>query len=267
MENRMQTPYPNRKRQQGFTLLELLVVVSVLAALAGIAAVAVDGYEQEAQEQLVQVEMKRIANAIYRFKEDTGYFPKEGIFTADNLFGTSDSSPEKSEYEDFSNLSWLFSSPQLYDTNGDGDTDGSDSNSTNLLDWSVVTGRGWNGPYITTESQQRFLSSNCDLYPDDLSTLDVDSSIPAKSDTFERGKSYDPDNDECFILYDNGVWIPKEASGMPYRYDIEYYSAYHPDCIDNSNTCVALISAGKDSSFSASTDASGDDIVFVLREN
>lgn len=241
MENRMQTPYPNRKRQQGFTLLELLVVVSVLASLAGIAAVAMDGYEQDAQEQLVHVEMKRIANAIYRFKEDTGYFPKEGIYTSTNLSLTGQA---QTDYDTAENLGFLFSNPK------------SD------LAWNPNTGRGWNGPYITTESEQRFKVGDCDLVPDDVSSLNVSESFSALADTFERKKTYTPSDDDCLIVHDNGNWIPREFAGMPYRYDIAYSNSDIPDC---STSCIAIISAGKNSEFGELT--KNNDIVTVLRAN
>jgi len=256
MKNTLRTPYPTYKRQQGFTLLELLVVVSVLASLAGIAAVAMDGYEQDAQEQLVHVEMKRIANAIYRFKEDTGYFPKEGMFTADHLFGASDSSTPKAEYENASNLSWLFSAPELHDTNGDGDTDASDGSPTNRLPWNQSVGRGWNGPYLTNESKQLLSTQDCDL-----SVTGSNNSFDAIADPFERKKAYSG-SDSCFVVLDEGNWISREVAGMPYQYDTAYTNSDIPDC---TTSCIAIISSGKNSEINEITD--NDDIVTVLRAN
>ncbi|MBE9398856.1 prepilin-type N-terminal cleavage/methylation domain-containing protein [Pontibacterium sp. N1Y112] len=257
MKNTLRTPYPTYKRQQGFTLLELLVVVSVLASLAGIAAVAMDGYEQDAQEQLVHVEMKRIANAIYRFKEDTGYFPKEGMFTADNLFGASDSSTTKSKYEHQNNLGWLLSAPELYDTNGDNDTDSSDGDPRNRLPWNHSTGRGWNGPYLTIESKQLLSTQDCDL-----SVTGSNNSFDAIADPFERKKTYSG-SDSCFLVLDEGNWVSREFAGMPYRYDTNYKDSNVSEC---TSSCIALISAGKNSEFNEAT-ATDDDIVIVLRSD
>lgn len=241
MKKTIRTPNPTRNRQQGFTLLELLVVVSVLASLAGIAAVAMDGYEQDAQEQLVHVEMKRIANAIYRFKEDTGYFPKEGIYTSDRLSLTGE---DKTNYDIAENLGFLFSNPK------------SD------LAWDPTTGRGWHGPYMTTESEQRYKVGDCDLVPDDVSSLNVSESLSALADPFERKKAYNSSSDDCFIVRDNSSWIPRDVTGMPYQYDIEYTNNDIPDC---TTSCIAIISSGKNSEIHESTD--NDDIVTVLRAN
>lgn len=237
----MKKTLPISRKQQGFTLLELLVVVSVLAAMAGIAAVAMDGYEQEAQEQLVHVEMKRIANAIYRFKEDTGYFPKEGVYTADSL---SLAGQDKTVYDTAENLTWLFANPK------------SD------LSWNPNVGRGWHGPYITTESQQRYKVGDCDLVPNFVTSLNVSESFVALADTFERTKAYTNTDDDCFIVRDKGNWIPRAFSGMPYQYDLAYTNSEIPDC---STSCVAIISAGKNSEIGESTN--NDDIINVLRAN
>jgi prepilin-type N-terminal cleavage/methylation domain-containing protein len=70
-----------KNKQTGFTLIELLVVVTILATLAGLTSVVMTGYEQDAQKQLTRVEMQRISNAIRRFKEDTGYWPKTEVRT------------------------------------------------------------------------------------------------------------------------------------------------------------------------------------------
>ncbi len=68
------------KGEHGFSLIELLVVVAVLAAVSFIAAGAMTGVSEHADEQLVYAEMQEIAQAIRRFKQDTGYYPKEGVF-------------------------------------------------------------------------------------------------------------------------------------------------------------------------------------------
>lgn len=253
-------------KQHGFTLIELLVVVSMLASIATIAVITLDGYEESAQEQLAHAEMKNIASAIYRFKEDTGYFPKEGIFSADKLFG-SDSSNAKDRYMEKSNLGWLFSNPKLHDTNGDGDTNGSDGDPTKVLVWNPNTGRGWHGPYITTESQSKYATAPddyCSLKSETFSAAvinDEQEIIVSISDRFLKSKTYSS-GDGCFVARDNSQWVQKAVTGQPYKYEQNYSNGWHLDCESGKNTCVALLSAGSDGEFD-----NNDDIVKVLRVN
>lgn len=250
-----------KKREKGFTLIELLVVVSLLATMAGIAAVAMDGYEQQAEAQLVDVEMKRIASAIYRFKEDTGYFPKEGMFAADALYGA-DSGGEKTLYENVENLSWLFYSPEVFDTNDDDKVDGTDSDPYERLVWNANVSRGWNGPYLTIESQQRLSSEDCDL-----AVLDVDKSYVGLTDTFERKASY-TNLSVCSLLLDEGNWVTRDFSGRAYGYFTDYKNDAVEDCQTSSAGCIAVVSAGVDSDLDANpSDAVTNDLVYVLRVN
>lgn len=235
------------KKQQGFTLLELLVVVSVLATLAGITAVAMDGYEQDAQEQLVNTEMKRIASAIYRFKEDTGYFPKEGVFKSDRLFSVGD---ERDRYERDENMGWLFISPE----NEAGDT---------VAPWNIHAAKGWNGPYLTNESQNRLSDTNCDL----PAGVDITKSFIGLMDTFERNKTY-TSTSVCLVVNASGNWIGRKFSGSPYQYDLAYKNNALTQCMDSGPGCLALVSAGENNKFDTDlTDNKSDDVVFVLRVN
>ncbi|WP_293264771.1 prepilin-type N-terminal cleavage/methylation domain-containing protein [Neptunomonas sp.] len=226
-----------KNTQAGFTLIELLVVISVLAAMAGIAVTAIDSYDGEARDQLARVEMNNIANAVYRFKQDTGYFPQEGVFNSTDSVAHD------------SNFDFLFSSPQ--------------SSNVDILPWQADVARGWNGPYLTTTSQQRLhfaegapLSSDCDLV-----SVDMTSTFIALEDTYERAREYS-NTDNCFAIHNKGQWVPRAAAGMPYQYRLDYFEAGNPDCPAVTDNCIALISAGKDSIYN-----NGDDLVTILRKN
>ncbi len=203
-------PKQNNK-QKGFTLIELLVVVSLLATMAGIAAVAMDGYEQQAEAQLVAVEMKRIASAVYRFKEDTGYFPKEGVF------------PGSTNNHD---LSWLFDSPV--------------SGGVAVLPWNINTGRGWHGPYLEMGSHERISKTDCDL-----GIVSAADTFVGLSDTFERETESSPT--ECMVVLSEGDFVPRKFAGKPYEYVKNYTNADIPECTGGKD-CLVLLSYGKDSS-------------------
>jgi prepilin-type N-terminal cleavage/methylation domain-containing protein len=65
---------------RGLTLLELLVVVGILAALAGVGWGAYQGVQQEAQDTLADARLAQVAEALRRFKADTGHWPGDGPF-------------------------------------------------------------------------------------------------------------------------------------------------------------------------------------------
>lgn len=238
-------------QQKGFTLLELMVVVSVLAALAGLAAVSVESYQQHAEKQLAEVEMQRIASAIYRFKADTGYFPKEGLFTAARLYQTG-SSPEKDIYEKKINLKWLFSQPVT-------------SGAVPVLPWKPSTGRGWHGPYLEPSSQRYVIddSITCGLEDALFSTPASSALVTGLTDPIER--SSDNGVETCSTFKENGTWLKRKYGGQAYRYATAYKNDGVDSCQPSSNGCIALISAGQDSKFSGT--AVGDDIVYILRVN
>lgn len=134
-----------KEGQRGFTLLELLVVVAILAAIAFIAAGTYKGVAERTDESLVRTEMLQIAQALRQFRQDTGYFPGEGVFRLSDDGGAipSDSVTGADLAE---KRQWLYSPAnfyQLLDTT-------SPLPATHLLAaWNRETGRGWRGPYLT----------------------------------------------------------------------------------------------------------------------
>lgn len=139
----------------GFTLLELLVVVSILAAVALVASGAYWHVNDDVNEQLVHAEMQEIAAAIKRFKQDTGYYPKEGPFNLQVNGGAID-------YDDLPNWAgnpneavnatedqkrrWFESPANFYQllTN----ESPLEKSENTLREWNPETGRGWRGPYL-----------------------------------------------------------------------------------------------------------------------
>ncbi|WP_136678592.1 type II secretion system protein [Neptunomonas sp. XY-337] len=225
------------RKQRGFTLIELLVVVSILAAMATISVSVVGGYDQKARAELVEVEMKTIANAIYRFHRDTGYFPKTGLFATA-------ASPHAA------NMGYLFSSPL-------------NASNDEILPWNTDAGRGWNGPYLTTDSKQRWHIQSGGVSDCDLPAVAIVDSFPAMEDPFLIQRTYS-DSNECFAIHSDGNWIPKEYSGQPYQYFTNFTNDNYPDCPTTGSGCIALLSFGPDGNFD---NGDNDDVVRVLRMN
>ena len=71
----------NRRRQAGFTLLELLVVLAILALLAGFAGPRVMSYLGGAKVQSAKIQMQSLSTAMDLFLLDMGRYPtaEEGV--------------------------------------------------------------------------------------------------------------------------------------------------------------------------------------------
>ena len=133
-------------RQCGFTLLELLVIVSILAAIAFVTTGTFQGVGEAANDNLVRSEMQEIAKAIRQFKQDTGYYPKQGPFDLDTATGQvpigtlpvhagSNNTEKQRWFYSPANFHQLFVNPLA----GTGHL---------LESWDIDSGRGWRGPYL-----------------------------------------------------------------------------------------------------------------------
>jgi general secretion pathway protein G len=65
------------KKQKGFTLVELMVVIIILAVLTGIAIPSYLALRNRAKEQAARSEMQNIATAIAVYEADTGSNPAD----------------------------------------------------------------------------------------------------------------------------------------------------------------------------------------------
>ncbi|MBN8284206.1 prepilin-type N-terminal cleavage/methylation domain-containing protein [Zoogloea sp.] len=73
-------PIALRIRLAGFTLIELLIVCTVLAALSAVAWGSYLGVGDKAQDELARTQLQTLAQALQRFRADTGYYPGQGPF-------------------------------------------------------------------------------------------------------------------------------------------------------------------------------------------
>ena len=68
-------PYSSRSGRSGFTLVELLVVITVIGLLVGMLVAAVIPVITRARETAIQFEMKQIEQSIENFRNDHGFYP------------------------------------------------------------------------------------------------------------------------------------------------------------------------------------------------
>ena len=130
-------------RKNYFTLIELLIVAVILGILGGGVILALGGAQNQSTENILKAEENTIYQAIIRFKNDTGYYPKTGPFAYGNVedehSGTEDFS--EAEFNNFQNFHQLFFKP----------VDKSDPDKWN---WNIDSKRGWNGPYLNLNSYE-----------------------------------------------------------------------------------------------------------------
>ena len=85
------------KKQKGFTLLEIRVVVVIMGMLSAIVATNVMGSKEEASIQKAQMDIKSLDNALDMYKLDNNKYPttEQGL---DALVNKPTSSPEPKNY-------------------------------------------------------------------------------------------------------------------------------------------------------------------------
>lgn len=163
------------RNASGFTLLELLIVVSLLAVVATTVVVAYQNVDDDAGLNVARHEILQIKDALLNFRRDTGFFPKQGPFnilgegTGRVLVGDSGGpSHLPSDVPPAQSTDW-FNSPanfwQLYgrdepcpnlllpSSNPRSPICGMELNFTSgnlhpLESFNPDTRRGWNGPYL-----------------------------------------------------------------------------------------------------------------------
>lgn len=135
-----------RACQRGLTLLELLAVVAILAIISGGVVILFGNTEDDAAEQIAMSEMREIKEALLRFKQDTGFLPKQGPFDLATQPGGAVPLGNLPAYVPVGGeLAW-FDSPanfwELYENPlaGTGHP---------LEPWNPNTRRGWRGPYLS----------------------------------------------------------------------------------------------------------------------
>jgi len=117
----------NFSRIQGFTLLELLVVVTLLAVLASVAILANDGVNEQATLDATKYEMTEIRKALLQFKRDVGALPNDLL--------------QLGSYS----VSAVTATGEIYS------------------EWDQDTHRGWHGPYLSSGFEKDAWGTNYDV--------------------------------------------------------------------------------------------------------
>lgn len=248
---------------KGFSLLELLTVVSILATVSAIGVTAYHNVLEESDDRLVLVEMKEIADAIRQFKQDTGYYPKEGPFAVDGSgagqvtlgsfagFAGADDAAKTRWFNSPANLIQLFVRPVFV----------TDSPVEFLTEWDAETGRGWRGPYLR-DFNDGYVDIGSQVNEIQLGIggdpLVVNSVLPAIPDVFAIADPYGHNDEEvsgASVVDDTLLdWNPKHRDSVGNRNEADdrerwgrpyLYFLHDPDGNDE----ISLISMGPNGFF------------------
>ncbi len=121
--------------QRGFTLVELLVVITLVGLLAIGIVVSLDGVDDDARERLTKAEMSELRKALLQFRRDVGHFPAVG----------SAFPPAEDAVLD------LLRECQSDDVPVDGADENRLTYDPGCGVYNIDTARGWNGPYALPE--------------------------------------------------------------------------------------------------------------------
>ncbi|PHR83482.1 MAG: hypothetical protein COA59_11710 [Colwellia sp.] len=152
--------FKQHSSQSGFTLMELLTVISLMAITATVAITSYDGVQDQSRYDVAKFEMTQIHKALIQFRKDSGTksFPTQGRYDCtDDVNGGSITQPN-SEFnfpaeagvttaaiiawcQHPANFWMLFEDPL---DNG----------------WNPDTKRGWQGPYLQRKNGYLTLSAN-----------------------------------------------------------------------------------------------------------
>jgi len=91
-----------KKANKGFTLIEMVVVVTIIAIIAGIITPYVFRQIESASKTKALAETKNIATAIAMYKKDTGFWPTgaQGANTVEWLYGNGGTTPTSNDFND-----------------------------------------------------------------------------------------------------------------------------------------------------------------------
>jgi type II secretory pathway pseudopilin PulG len=208
----------------GFTLLEAMLVIAMLALVAGGAVLVLTSTKEDAELQLARSEMMTIKQAILKFKQDTGYLPKQGPFELASSAGTpcgAANSNGSAPLPTGQTREWYCSPANFYQLYlnplaGTGHP---------LESWDQDTRRGWRGPYLSRFGEG-FVDVGDSLQGSGVGNLIAGTLLPdlygiADSFVGPRGTCQDANdpipNKECYLGWSSTLNIATAIRwGRPY---------------------------------------------------
>jgi prepilin-type N-terminal cleavage/methylation domain-containing protein len=209
---------PRFKPQSGFTLLEMLVVITVLGLIAGVAVLGLNGVTDQSRADTTNFEMAELRKALLQFRRDSGSrdFPTQGVYDCTDSangglitdinsnfplsFSASVAAMSNAEFiiwcQSPENFWMLFIDPFERPTQDQ---------------WNEDTRRGWNGPYLQNK-YGAVSNSSIDTIPSvitpyqtpyllfDLSTANASIISMGENDTLGAISACSSGDDDDYVL-------------------------------------------------------------------
>lgn len=140
-----------RPVQAGFTLLELLVVITVMGILSTVAVLSYEGLQEQGQYDATRFEMTEIRNALLQFRRDSGSndFPGQGQYDCTDAANGNPGNanpdfnfPPEAGGNDSEKIAWCRHPANFWMLFVDPFGRATDDQ------WNEDTHRGWHGPYL-----------------------------------------------------------------------------------------------------------------------
>jgi len=152
--------FKQHNSQFGFTLMELLTVITLIAITATVAITSYDGVQDQSRYDVAKFEMTQIRKALIQFRQDSGSnsFPTQGSYDCtDDVNGGSITQPN-SEFNfpaeagvtPTAIIAWCQHPANFWMLFADPLDNG----------WNPDTKRGWHGPYLQRKNGYLTLSAN-----------------------------------------------------------------------------------------------------------
>ena len=256
------------KLRQGFTLLELLVVVGILAVVAGTLVLSLEGTEEQAAAGVSRHELGQLRQAVLRFYQDTGWLPGQGPFAlvGEHPLGQLDPNNPQHWPDHLASASpaqraaWARHPANWWQLLQNPLVDRSGALIHPLGRWNPATRRGWRGPYLSRQGGgpvdvSGTLSPSGDGDPGAGTAADLVPGCLGVADPWPK-----PPQGPFFQWYDPDHSTPRTRWGRPYL----LLDVHHTDPL-LLRARARIVSLGPNGRYESNSAAiEGDDLVLYL---